>query len=36
MHPVNGVLQEMHFGIRDAYERGGRKRKAYDTYKNLR
>ena len=36
MHPVNGALQEMHFGIRDAYERGGRKRKAYDTYKNLR
>ena len=35
MHNVGGALQEMHFGIREAYERGGRPRKAYSVYKSL-
>ena len=35
MHNVGGALQEMHFGLKDAYERGGRPRKAYSVYKSL-
>ena len=35
MHNVNGALQEMHFGLKEAYERGGRPRKAYSVYKSL-
>ena len=35
MHNVGGALQEMHFGLKDAYERGGRPRKAYFVYKSL-
>ena len=35
MHNVNGALQEMHFGLKEAYERGGRPRKAYSVYKGL-
>ena len=35
MHNVGGALQEMHFGLKDAYERGGRESKAYSVYKSL-
>ena len=35
MHNVNGALQEMHFGLKEAFERGGRPRKAYSVYKSL-